>query len=930
MLTLRVQAAAGTLPATADPYLMVAPGTKLGPYEVLAPLGAGGMGEVYRARDSRLGRDVAIKVLPHHLSAQPEIRARFEREAKTISGLNHPNICTLFDVGREGETDFLVMELIEGETLADRLKRGPLSAAELLRFGTQIADALDRAHRAGIIHRDLKPGNVMLTRSGAKLMDFGLSRVTGMTGTASGSGATLAALTASPTMAQALTAEGTLLGTFQYMSPEQLEGKEADARSDIWALGCVLYEMATGRRAFEGRSQASLIAAILERQPAPVGESPSGSGGTSVVGGMPAGLDRLIRNCLAKDPEERSQTAHDVKLQLQGIAEGAGLSATSVSSDPALSAAAISAGSGRGAARLPWTIAAAASVVAVGALLWLAFRTPASQQPVRFQIGAAVKGTELFWPRVSPDGRFIVLQGTDSAGTTRAYARPLDQVTAVPIAGTEGLRRAYWSPDGREIVFVADDKLERAPLGGGSPTVICAAQGGVDLSWGTKGMILLDGQYTDSLRVVPASGGELKPATHIDRSIGEVGSGWPCFLPDGEHFLFIGNLRTIAGDGNIRLGKLGSLDSKLLGRSSGRVEYAPGGWVLYLRGRTLLAQKLDLGAGKLVGEPSTLADGIRTGSSAGHFSISRAGILAFGRDSGNDLLTMREANRSGKLTDSVLVTGRLRNPRLSPDGHRMLYQRMSTEVGLDGEIYVLDLQRATDTRLTFTGGSAATPEWSPDGRRFAYATRPNAAATRLRIGAADGLGAPDSIPVPVGAAMAVCQWANAGSRLVVYSPGGPTFAVPTEGASRVAAVVGDSTQRAYQGVISPDGRWLAFAMGTIPNIQIFVQSLSGPPGRWQISSSAGINPRWTRGGSELVYEGWDARIMAVDIDAHDSFRAGTPHPLFTLPRASFAVDMTSWTCDANADRFFLLVPAAAQNAGVIEVVTNFASLVKGK
>ncbi|MEO6463110.1 MAG: serine/threonine-protein kinase [Candidatus Eisenbacteria bacterium] len=297
--------------------MSLAPGTRIGAYEILAPLGAGGMGEVYRAKDTRLGRDVAIKVLPTHLSEQPEIRARFEREARTVSSLNHPNICTLFDVGKEGEVDYLVLELVEGDTLEARLARGPMPPPEALRLGAQIADALDRAHRAGVIHRDLKPGNVMLTRGGAKLMDFGLARATGLGGPAPGSSSLT--MPHSPTVGKALTAEGTILGTFQYMAPEQLEGNEADARSDIWALGCVLYEMFTGRRAFEGRSQASLIAAILEREPAPVGERPSDAGvpagsTSSLRQPPPHGIERLIKNCLAKDPEERIQTAHDVKL----------------------------------------------------------------------------------------------------------------------------------------------------------------------------------------------------------------------------------------------------------------------------------------------------------------------------------------------------------------------------------------------------------------------------------------------------------------------------------------------------------------------------------------------------------------------------------------------------------------------------------------
>ena len=373
--------------------MALTPGTKLGPYEILAPLGAGGMGEVYRARDSRLSREVAIKVLPAHLSEMPEVRARFEREAQTVSSLNHPNICTLFDVGREGTTDYLVMELIEGDTLAERLKRGPLPAPELLRLGAQIADALDRAHRAGVIHRDLKPGNVMLTRSGAKLMDFGLARASGIGGPAGS--ASMAALTQSPTVAQALTAEGAIVGTFQYMSPEQLEGREADARSDIWALGCVLYEMATARRAFEGRSQASLIAAILEREAPSLAEVPSTSGtGTSSSGatGAPQGLGRLVRACLVKDPEERIQTAHDVKLQLQWVAEGAGVSSLGVAASQAGAPAVAPRAMPGGDARIAWAVAALALV---GALAFGAWAWPRATKPTptyRFNVTAHVSG----------------------------------------------------------------------------------------------------------------------------------------------------------------------------------------------------------------------------------------------------------------------------------------------------------------------------------------------------------------------------------------------------------------------------------------------------------------------------------------------------------------------------------------------------------
>ncbi|HEX5131053.1 MAG TPA: serine/threonine-protein kinase, partial [Candidatus Krumholzibacteria bacterium] len=400
------------------------PGTRFGPYEILSPLGAGGMGEVYRARDTRLGRDVAIKVLPEHLSAHPEVRARFEREAKTVSALNHPNICTLFDVGREGDVDFIVMELIDGETLATRLQKGPLPINEVLRIGSEIADALDQAHRAGVVHRDLKPGNVMLTRAGAKLMDFGLARATGMTGTGKDSGVTIGALTQSPTMAQPLTAEGTIVGTFQYMAPEQLEGKEAGAGADIWAYGCVLYEMATGKRAFQGNSQASLITSIMGTQPAPISQ---------VAPMTPPALDRLVTACIAKDPADRLQSAHDIKLQISWITEGGSqagvpkpVSARRKSRE-----------------RLAWIVAAVA-VLAAGALAFVATRP----RPVAPSVHAYLQPPKgvLFSSSIdkplplaiSPDGTTIAFCARDGEGPDKLWVRSLGGDDAHALPGTEG------------------------------------------------------------------------------------------------------------------------------------------------------------------------------------------------------------------------------------------------------------------------------------------------------------------------------------------------------------------------------------------------------------------------------------------------------------------------------------------------------------
>src|SRR5262245_44775331 len=410
--------------------MSLAAGTKLGPYEIVSPLGAGGMGEVYRARDTRLGRDVAVKVLPDHMSSQAEIRARFEREARTVSSLNHAHICTLHDIGREGETDYLVMELVEGETLAHRLTKGALPLADVLRFGAQIADALDRAHRAGVMHRDLKPGNVMLTRSGAKLLDFGLARRSGL-GAAS-------ELTSSPTVAAPLTAEGTILGTFQYMAPEQLEGGEADARADLWALGCVLYEMATGKRAFEGKTQASLLGSIMSATPPPV---------SLLAPTSPPALDHLVRSCLAKDPDERIQTAHDARLQLQWIAEGGSQAGAAAIAPPHRPSR-------------PWTAWAGWAVGALGVGLALASFLAAKgdrrdESVTRTIVPAPENAMFLFTgdnggpPVISPDGTRLAFVAVDDKSGAQLWIRELSSLATEAIPGTGNACYPFWSADGR-------------------------------------------------------------------------------------------------------------------------------------------------------------------------------------------------------------------------------------------------------------------------------------------------------------------------------------------------------------------------------------------------------------------------------------------------------------------------------------------------
>jgi eukaryotic-like serine/threonine-protein kinase len=833
-------------------------GARLGPYEILGPLGAGGMGEVYKARDTRLERTVAIKVLPQHLSSSPEVRQRFEREAKTISQLSHPHICALYDVGHEGETEYLVMEYLEGETLAQRLAKGPMPTEQVLRFGIEIADALDKAHRQGIVHRDLKPGNVMLTKSGVKLLDFGLAKVVAPAGAASG-------MTSLPTMAggQNLTQEGTILGTFQYMAPEQLEGGEADARTDIFAFGGVLYEMATGRKAFVGKSQASLISSIMGSEPPAI---------STIQPMTPPALDRVVRTCLAKDPDERWQSAGDLKSELKWIAEGsqAGVPAPLVAKR-------------RSRERVAWAVAAAALLAAITAGAMLLRRPAAETRVVRLSLEMPAKAPfESFdHPTLSPDGRLIAFIGRLSAGKRSIWIRPLGTLQATALAGTEGALQLFWSPDSRSIGFFADGKLKRVEASGGPPQVLADAPSPQGGSWSKDGIILFNPNQYQVLWRVPAAGGAPVAVTRL--APGEDGNIWPCFLADGKHFVFLGDASTTSNH-SIRLGSLDSTDSeKLVAGAVTNLAVAPPDRVLFVRSGALIAQRLDLSAKRLVGEPIPLGEQIALVDQPHgfEFSVSATGVLLY--RSANPDFQLAWFDRSGKRRGNVGEPTRYGKLELSPDEKRVAFERLDAD-GRHANLWLVDLARGSTSRLTSTMGSDYAPVWSPDGGRLLFGSARPGLADLFEIGAGGSAerqvfhDTQDKNPL---------DWSRDG-RFALFLATSPTtrediwilrLADGGKAAPLVATRFSETDAR-----ISPDGKWFAYCSDESGRPEVYVQSLADAANRHQVSVSGGVRPRWRGDGRELFFMTGGA-LESVEIRTERAFEAGQPKELFRLPYA---------------------------------------------
>jgi eukaryotic-like serine/threonine-protein kinase len=860
-------------------------GDRLGPYEILAPIGAGGMGQVWKARDPRLDRIVAIKV------SREQFSERFELEARAVAALNHPHICQLYDVG----PDYLVMEFVEGEPL-----KGPLPIEKAVDYAAQILDALDAAHQKGITHRDLKPDNILVTKQGIKLLDFGLAKRQGVL------------KETDATVTRAVTQQGQILGTFQYMSPEQLQGKNVDQRSDLFSFGCVLYEMLTGKRAFEGQSTASVIAAILEREPAPLTVAPR--------------LERIVKRSLSKDPDQRFQTARDLKAALLWAME---------QPPPPV------------AVKSRWTWIAAATLVIGATGGWAAshyFQPSSSGGAVRLAINPP-QGTIFSGPpnasvptpqfALSPDGREIVFIASASGGRSMLWMREMDEVTAHLMPGTEAPASPFWSPDSRWVGFFADGKLKKTPVGGGPVQVLATVAADRGASWGPDDTILISSGNTGLSRVA-ASGGVVTPVTKLDFSRQEGSHRWPQWLPDGRHFLYL--LRSSVPEyRGIYAGSLDGKVKKLLIRVDSNVYYAEPGYLIYTDGDMLLAQPFDAGRLELTGQPFTVAERVGRGSQGnGAFAASPSGVVAYAG------AILRAAHlvwfdRDGKDLGLVAPEGDYADFRLSPDERQLAASVIDPRIG-NVDVWLTDLARGSTSRFTFGPLVNASVAWSPDGKWIAFRSVRKGQSELYQRSASGGGKETPVLDEAVQRAIlsdanntVPSDWSPDGRHMLFSSVVSRTqlwlLPLASGGGDGKPVRFMDSPANQMHGNFSPDGRLIAYTSSESGKYEVHVQTFPTSDRKWQISTAGGSEPRWRGDGRELYYLSEDRKLMAVSVDPGPSF--GVPEPLFqtrVLPGVN--AQRTSYVPSRDGRRFLINTQTGDPPPNPITVVLNWAAGLK--
>lgn len=864
------------------------------------------MGEVYRARDKRLGRTVAIKVLPTELSTRADLRDRFEREARVISNLSHPHICALYDVGNQDGVEFLVMEFLEGETLAERLERGPIPYEQMLRYGIEIAEALEWAHRAGVVHRDLKPGNIMLTRSGAKLLDFGLAKLRPME-----SALYVSNIQSSPTGAGNLSMAGTIVGTVQYMAPEQLEGKDADSRADIFAFGTVLYEMATGKRAFEGGSYASVIAAIMSSQPAPI---------STVLKVTPAALDRVVGKCLAKDPDERWHSAHDLAAELRWILEGGTQSSAVLLPMPSAHWV------GRIKRALPALLLAIITALAVIVVL---ARKPRSVLPlVKLSIVHAAQTAASGPIALSPDGKKVAMAATGTDGGKLLWIRDLQSLEPKSLPATDDAVYPFWSPDGRFLAFFTQDKLKRMEVGGGPPQTLADAPGGKGGSWNKDGVILLSPTFTGGIFRMQATGGAMTPLTNLDASRQESSHRWPWFLPDGIHFLYV-ILAAQRENCGIYAGSIADSHlKKQLTIDYSRVEYASPGYLIFIRGRTLTAQRFDADKLELQGDAYSLGEKAGYDGYSGYGAFSSAGnVLTFGSlDEPKKHLVLR--SRDGKELSSHGTPADYREPAVSPDGKRVVVERRDPATD-NNDLWIVELTRDTFTRFTFDPSNEVSALWSPDGTRIVFCSNPKGLINIYQKDLSSGT---QTLLVDSPDPKYPDDWSQDGKYILFDELASKTkFDIKyfsPDGKQQPQTFL-ETPFNETHARFSPDVNWIAYTSDETGRAEVYARRF--PPQsneKWQISTNGGDQAFWSRDGSEIYYLSAERKLMAVVVTTGATLDAGVP----VLVTAA-AVDPNTLVDDRNqyapapdGKSFLITERVAKSEVSPVSIILNWPAL----
>jgi eukaryotic-like serine/threonine-protein kinase len=892
----------------------VAPGTLLGPYEIGAPLGAGGMGEVYRARDTKLGRDVALKVLPAAFATDPERMARFRREAQVLASLNHAHIGAIYGFEDSGGVHALVMELVEGPILADRIARGAIALDEALPIAREIAEALETAHEHGIIHRDLKPANIKITTDGnVKLLDFGLAK-------AIESHPASTDIQNSPTISRIATQTGIILGTAAYMSPEQAKGKSVDRRTDIWAFGCVFFEMLAGKRPFEGETVSDALAAVIRAEPE----------WSLLPPNTPQTIQNLLQRCLRKDPKQRLQAIGDARIAIEEVLSGA----------PQDLSSAVEIHTAAWRRALPWAVSAAAAIFAALFAGMYFMHKPAPLPAIVSQIASPPSMKFIFFginagpPILSPDGEWLAFSAVSSDGRQVLWVRPFNSAAAKPLDGTDGATFPFWSADSSSLGFFANGKLNRIDVKGGPPLALCDVAIGRGGTWGADGTILFTPNVSSPVFRIAASGGTPQQVTTLNGSLSERSHRWAQLLPDNQHFLFFAQ-KAVVGTGDVYVGSLDGGARRLIMQNDSNAVYALPGYLLFVRQGILMAERFDASQLRLDGDAEPVAEhvGVNAITSRAIFAVSETGLLVYeAANATGDTDRLVWYDRTGKQIDATGTPGLYLEPSVSADSSKLAISGFSGGTG-NFSIWMFDLARTTKTRLTFPPWSDRQPNWAPDGKSVAFISNQNG-PPHIYLSASDGTGTPMALTMDD--ASEVAPRFTADGRYLLFE----RLAEQPNSRREIWGVLLSGDRKAFPVIqrqydlfapaVSPDGKWLAYESRESGRPEICVIPFLHGTGKWEVSTAGGLQPRWRRDGRELFYLSTDDKIMSAEItEQESSLLVGKVQSLFQANPVPFAGG-SNYDVTGDGKKFVVASLASSQESEPLTLVVNWFALLKQK